>query len=936
MSSVHDYALAYISAGWPVLAVHTAKDGICTCGDTACKSAAKHPLLTYSPNGVTSATLNTEEAESWKGDFNLGIALGKRANGLMALDVDDVQVAQALLHPNIGLSDETSIVMTGRPGLHIYFQSTGATATHIVKASDGRRIGEVRGDGAYVVAPPSIAATGREYKHLGRKLDDFVRYLAITQDPKAFITNLLSYVGVEAEFAGEGSSFIEVPDLEVIEQGIPDVITTSSRLTELRQFLLMPRGGMPSFGEDRSRALSRFAHAIIDASKDFDYPIKPEQVAGILKHADAIYDRPKFRNRVDGDRYYLRTVLDALSTTTSALTESKSDVEKRKVDSEYIWDENDGWLYYQPQGVRSARRVCNFKPQVLEDIEIYYGEGEDSKRAYRVLFTHATGRTATFLIQAEDLEPRRLKEVIRNNCSFDYSIAARMIDHIEPAMIDLSESPTRSKAYATTGWVEHGDSHLFLLPGMAAAISRYGLEPTVRIDKRHLPDDDILSTDKVMQYGRGVRVPASTEDEVKALTAFKKLLSCGPIEVTFLVALQVLAGPLFKLGISDTPPTLHIMGKTGTLKTSFTKAALSIFGTFQRKDSPPLWWGFTETTIQHYLNRLKDLTVFVDDYKHSQENQRKAMRIVQSLADKSTRERSTTRQRVLHSQVPRGFLLSTGEDVWETEASAEARTTTVRVKDGDLSWLAILEVEKDIKQGNLQLFGGAYISWLARTDDIWSGWVQERQEDWHMKLLEVFSKKKVHLRIPAALAAIFTVSSVLQRFVSDLYGAEEAEKIGKMRSLVATDRLVAAIDQAEEVDILSPFQQLMRTLSDAAFAGEVCFFPGEGLSSERHRIPDVPTATVVGSYFTDESDKPKNVVLTRNMTFTWFKNRVRREGDDLSFAWRSVEQEASSYYSAQKVKNVWAYRGGHKSQLTGVRLPFTDLSDLIEIFKNSE
>jgi hypothetical protein len=110
-------------------------------------------------NGVKDATTDPDQIERWWTEHegaNIGLACGR---GLMVVDVDGPE-GQATLEALMAEHDlpETRWVRTGREGgLHLYFEGEGR----------GCRLGpglELRGEGQYVVAPPSThPKTGKRY-----------------------------------------------------------------------------------------------------------------------------------------------------------------------------------------------------------------------------------------------------------------------------------------------------------------------------------------------------------------------------------------------------------------------------------------------------------------------------------------------------------------------------------------------------------------------------------------------------------------------------------------------------------------------------------------------------------------------------------------------------------------------------------------------------
>jgi len=154
--------------GWRVLPLHAATEGgECTCGRSECGSVAKHPRTLNGVNGATTGP--TTIAKWWHRwpEGNVGIATGPES-GLVVLDVDPRHggdEALAELEAKHGKLPETVEALTGGGGRHIFFahpaQHVGNSASQLGRGLD------VRGSGGYVVAPPSVHASGRAYEWEG-------------------------------------------------------------------------------------------------------------------------------------------------------------------------------------------------------------------------------------------------------------------------------------------------------------------------------------------------------------------------------------------------------------------------------------------------------------------------------------------------------------------------------------------------------------------------------------------------------------------------------------------------------------------------------------------------------------------------------------------------------------------------------------------------
>jgi putative DNA primase/helicase len=159
-----DMASSYVKVGFKVFPAFSIQNGACTCGGEGC-SAGKHPIGFLAPRGVRDATGDINVVEGWwtqVPNANIGIATGKKSN-LVVLDVDGPAGEETLakLERKFGSLPPTCRVETGK-GKHIYFRYPENIAK--VKSVARKKLGlDVRGDGGYVIAPPSAHESGRRY-----------------------------------------------------------------------------------------------------------------------------------------------------------------------------------------------------------------------------------------------------------------------------------------------------------------------------------------------------------------------------------------------------------------------------------------------------------------------------------------------------------------------------------------------------------------------------------------------------------------------------------------------------------------------------------------------------------------------------------------------------------------------------------------------------
>ncbi len=189
-----DRAFGLARSGFFVLPLHTPNfDGdkvSCSCGKREqCDRTGKHPRYDFMTLrfGVSDATRDPERIRFWFEKWpeaNLAIATGKRSN-LLVLDVDGLSGAFALdeIENEFSPLPETLIQRTGKPKGKHYLFSYPKDATIRNSAGDIGNGLDIRSDGGYIVADPSIHASGKRYA--------IENYAAPLASPPAWFVGLL-------------------------------------------------------------------------------------------------------------------------------------------------------------------------------------------------------------------------------------------------------------------------------------------------------------------------------------------------------------------------------------------------------------------------------------------------------------------------------------------------------------------------------------------------------------------------------------------------------------------------------------------------------------------------------------------------------------------------------------------------------------------------
>jgi Bifunctional DNA primase/polymerase, N-terminal len=161
-------ALTYAADGLPVFPLFEPIPGEgCSCGRADCRSG--HPRTAH---GLHDASTDAETIERWwrrSPAANIGLRTGTRG-GIIVVDVDSTEAGLALIELEQDRGLGGLLVRTGR-GHHIWFRTPAGGL--IVRNSQSELAAgiDVRGEGGYVVAPPSLHRSGLRYRFAGGRLE---------------------------------------------------------------------------------------------------------------------------------------------------------------------------------------------------------------------------------------------------------------------------------------------------------------------------------------------------------------------------------------------------------------------------------------------------------------------------------------------------------------------------------------------------------------------------------------------------------------------------------------------------------------------------------------------------------------------------------------------------------------------------------------------
>jgi hypothetical protein len=314
------------------------------------------------------------------------------------------------------------------------------------------------------------------------------------------------------------------------------------------------------------------------------------------------------------------------------------------------WEKRDGIIVARP------KVVADFAVTIVAE-----ATGEDGGHSYTLAGTTVEGKAMRLDVTAEELtNDRELLARLTAAAGPCCPVRAGMASHLRPAIQLLTaQGPEHRRRYDRTGWdVRPSGSPAaapsrFLIPGRAV--------PGVSV---HLPRKLPYRMDPGTDLGKG-------------LMALEALLHCmDPMRTTVALAFALQA-PLARLaGWGDERFALFIVGRTGSLKTSFAQVLMCLYGAGFLRDEMllKLGEGATRNALGAYAAHVHDLPLLLDNFKpNTGDGDRGFVNMLHNLLEGGERERLTRTAELKDSKPLNVWPLFTGEDVPQGEPSTLAR-----------------------------------------------------------------------------------------------------------------------------------------------------------------------------------------------------------------------------------------------------------------------
>ena len=347
-------------------------------------------------------------------------------------------------------------------------------------------------------------------------------------------------------------------------------------------------------------------------------------------------------------------------------------------------------------------------------------------------------------------------------------------DRLREAIQVHSSKAERRRIYTHVGWCKINGDWVYLHAGGAIGkngnASGVSVEPEGALKNISFPD------------------PPEGEELRGAIRASLSLLDLGPDRITVPSLGAVYRAPLNEVLTADF--SLHYSGPTGVFKSE--KAALDQghYGVFTREELPGSWIS-TANSLERQAFLAKDAIFVADDFAPSgtqsdvARHHKEADRLFRGAGNHSGRGRLRSDGSARAPYVPRGIVISTGEDIPRGQ-STRSRVMILEVSPGDIDLDQLTTAQQARDQGLFTKAMAGYLQWLAPQIDKLRPNLRNLKQELRTGAMD----EQLHRRIPDTVVSLAIGLKMFLDFAQEVgaVSKEEVETLWK--------RICAALGEA--------------------------------------------------------------------------------------------------------------------------------------------
>lgn len=775
------------------------------------------------------------EVERWfqRGTAGIGIIGGAVSGGLVVIDIESVEAfdswsanARALAGDEVVSS--LPVVATGK-GRHVYFRMANPIGNRKLATAGKSVLAETRGEGGYVLAPPSVHPSGAIYTLISGDLAQIPLVspetaLALLDAARALAPREEHPAGRPASERG-GESVIEAFNKA---RSIESILEAGGYTRDRTGRYIRPGGNSGTVAIVGGRSVHYNTNDPLHSESPGGgvYSHSPFSAWCILQHqgdvkaavraAAAELGMAHEPKEPKDDHQLLASAGRALGLGQQAETDAAAGA--------------DTWPYFVHQGGMWMHRadkdgapklpllLTNWTAQITAEVTL--NDGETVEERYALVAACGKRQRRLEMTRAEfegESAVGRLVAALGAKARVNPVAQAR---YIVDAIKAFSVTPEEHVMYTHLGWVE--DRYLV----GNGYVDREGWHPATgdTASRAHLPP----------RLDRYRLTPPADTTIADALAVFGDMLELAPPSVMVPLVGAVLLAPIAPL-LESPAPMVHINGPTGSHKTSICCAALSLFGDFA-SGQPTDTWTSTANSVQKLGWHLKDAPMVLDDYKAKNVKDNAVVFLLQNYGDNMARGRLDSEANIKSAYPIRGVLISSGEDQPEGEASTLARILTVDLARGAVHRGKLTRIQSEGL--HLHSLTIAYLQWLASNPQPGTRELHQATRNAVLGRLEQTEHATNPGRVASNVATLHVAWELLMRFL--VAGGHWPEAHAGEWLKVCKRELVNLAKRQLDLTTNERYSQLfLEALRALLASGKVCLLQASSGSAE-------PGATPIG------------------------------------------------------------------------------------------